>query len=183
MGGYLHRIGQYKAYLGDYEFDMLKDKQPKEFYENLNFIVEIENTKTKELKQIEIPVLGNFIEIEKLRKNYTYKIKNDWSLAKILFETVGKSKTFYAIPYISIYYSEYPTKYKFYYLKTDIFVNPIQLDELYECGEIGCVERKCKAGICFNAKVHKITDLKEYEWLLDNGFSVIWVDKKGNILK
>ena len=160
MGRYVSQVGRYRAEYGDYQWDYIKDKQSLEYYQKYKFNITIENLKTKEEFDIDVPILDNFIYVKLLRKNYTYNSINKPQLFTWLFNYVvyDLKEKIYCVPYIDIYNYNIDMKY---YLKS------IEGDDI----------------ILSNNKKHKVIvnvhSISQIEFLEKNGLDYYWCDKNG----
>ena len=184
MGGFIAQVGKYKAYYGDYLWDYIKRKQPKEYYENYKFEINVTNLETGVEEEIEVPVLDNFLTIKKLRKNYDFEYINGNNLFKWLFNKTIEKERLFGIAYIQTHWDEYPTKWAEFFLKSKIFEFPIRLEGVYsKCESDNDCENnlKCfKDFGCADISILEIKTLEEIFWIYNNGLHFQWTDVNGN---
>lgn len=142
MGRYVNYIGDFYLEIHDSIHDHIKDRQPKEYYENYmvdaDFIQYLEGWKEPEHRwmpekrnknewEIQIPLL-KLGKIHKLKKNYRFKWEGN--LRKLLWEEIHK-RGFVVEGYVFIrdFYGDENGKnvWKHYYLTSNIGEHPIKL--------------------------------------------------------
>ncbi|MFW6219749.1 MAG: hypothetical protein ACOC33_02830 [bacterium] len=154
MGRYVAKINEHYVEYGDYFWDYIKRRKPKEYYENKFVEVDYENLATGEEKQIKIPIT-QFVKIRLLKKCYTWEWKKDdeGSLHKWLYnyiknelkENIEVYVKLDVYPTISYWYNE-KEKYTYdYYLNSPI-------------GDENII-------ITTKPKLMEITDYSQYVWL------------------
>jgi len=160
MGGYAGGIGNYALHMSDWVFDYVKDRQPKEYYENymvdLTFIKRDNDHPWSDHdseEEIQLPLL-KFGKIEKLKKHYRFE--QDFSLQKLLWEEIEK-RGLVVEGYVGIsnYYTDENGKniFKYYYLTSKIGEEPITLQSPTEGVDI----------------LHGINNYEENVWCVKQG--------------
>jgi hypothetical protein len=157
MGWYTQRLNNYRISYHDSEWDRVKDKQSKEYYENLYFNAEIKNVDTNEEIEIKIPFL-ELADIELLRKNYTYNHKEDHTLLNFLWKWIIEQakESVIGVPVLRTYQykNEFPDGecvYEYY------LVTPIGSDNVM---------------LSTKPKLHKINNLNDIDWLMKKSIDV-----------
>lgn len=165
MGKYIQRVGKYYAQYGDYQWDKLKYNRPLEYYQKHTFEIEIENVETGGKETIKVPILDNFIEVELVKKNYTFKHKDGNTLLIWLFNYVKKKGRIFCKPFVlSSWEDAIRRRWKEFYLDSKLR-EPIVLKEV-------------------SNNVVELKDIEDLFWLQNNGLVYIdWVDEQGNNLE
>lgn len=163
MGRYSARVGKFYAEYSDYQWDKIKQNKPLEYYEKQCFEIEIENIETGEKEVIEVPLIGNFIEVEIIKKNYRFRYISGNTLLVWLFNYVKEKENIYCKPIIlTTWENVYTRRWKEFFLDSPLRF-PIVLKE----------------------STNNIVELKDIEdlfWLQNNGFkNVDWCNEKGEV--
>lgn len=165
MGGYAANIGDFALHMGDYIFDYVKDRQPKEYYDN--WMVDMEfiqyqpgwlkkkhpwsvEERNKKVWDILIPLskLGN---IKKLKKYYRFE--SDFDLKKLMWEEiVGRGCIVEGYVAVSDHYTDKGggVIFKYYYLTSEIGEEPIKLQSPTEGVDI----------------LHHVRNYDEHIWMI-----------------
>ena len=160
MGGYAGMIGRYALHMGDWVFDYVKDRQPKEYYEN--YMVDLEFIKRDDdhphsdddyRDDIQIPLL-KLGKLTKLKKYYRFE--PDFSLQRLLWEEIER-RDLVVEGYIGIY-NYYVNEngeniFKYYYLTSEIGEEPIRLQSPTEGVDI----------------LHRVRNFEENKWCVEMG--------------
>ena len=160
MGGYAGSIGLYALHMGDWVFDYVKDRQPKEYYEN--YMVDLTFVKRDSdhpwsdhdsEDEIQLPLL-KLGTLEKLKKYYRFI--PDFSLQKLLWEEIER-RGLVVEGYIGLsnYYTDENGKniFKYYYLTSEIGEEPVCLQSPTEGVDI----------------LHRVRDFEENKWCVKQG--------------
>jgi hypothetical protein len=146
MGRYVAKINNTYAEYGTLQWDYIKDRQPKEYYDNSKIVVEI-TTEDVNYK-VEIPV-GELKDIKLVRTKYTLESSSDKSLHRWLFN----------------YLKEQGEKIEGCICATlhtgGLEYDSPAIDEYYLQSEIGDDD----IILSTKRKVHEIKKYEDYEWL------------------
>lgn len=161
MGGYAGMIGKYALHMGDYVFDYVKDRQPKEYYENymvdMTFIIRDSDHPWSDRDvedEIQVPLL-KLGKLTKLKKYYRFK--PDFSLQRLIWEEIEKRDLVVEgyIGIFSFYEKDFKRVYKYYYLTTNIGEEPIKLQSPTKGVEVDML--------------HHVHNFEENKWLVEQG--------------
>lgn len=164
MGRYTARVGKYYAEMGNWVYDYLKQKQREEYYQDYKFSVEVKDLTTGKKYDYEIPVLENFVKIEKLRKNYEWNYIDKNCLFEWLFNSIIKKEELYIKVQLNTHWGQYPTNYKSYYLQSNLYKDVILAENDVN-------------------NIIEIKDIGDLKWVWSKGLDITWVDKNGEEFK
>lgn len=159
MGKYIAQVGKYSTVMGDWVYDYLKQKQPLEYYQKQTFDVEVKDRTTGKKYNYDVPVT-EFVDVKLLKKNYEWEHKDCNTLFLWLFNSVIKKEELFVKVYLSTHWGEYPTKWKDYFLQSEL-------------GEAVILGEKDKG------KFHKIETVDQLDWIYNKGLQIDWVNEKG----
>lgn len=168
MGGYISSIGNFHLSIHDSVHDYIKDKQPKEYYEN--YMVDgkftqyldgwkepkyswMSRERNKNEWDIQIPLL-KLGKIHKLKKYYRFKWEGN--LRKLLWEEIHK-RGFVVEGYVAIrdFYTDENGEniWKYYYLTSNIGEQPVKLQSPTEDIDV----------------LHQVYNEDEHKWIIKQG--------------
>tara|TARA_R100000781_G_scaffold113591_1_gene82390 strand:- start:2804 stop:3274 length:471 start_codon:yes stop_codon:yes gene_type:complete len=156
MGRYIARIGKFYAEYGDYQWDYIKQRRKKEYYNDKFIEVSIQDDDKKYDLEERIPIL-DIVDLNPIKTNYEFGIRDDWNLNKWLLEYIISNIPDYtpkAKLFIENYHAENSREY---FLVSGIGKSPIHLSD-------------------DGANVFDITEWSQIKWISENGITVKWVD-------